>query len=149
MEGSNFKKIKILKTQDIPLYKDIKVMDGSFIYGEKVGVYTLLHTEERKYNDPLVAIVISDNSMEPKDINKKKIEKGAYVLAEMDTPVVVGKIGIFSYNGECLVRKLKVSGKNAVLEAFNENYPEVRVEKEDKFYILGKVIESRVEADLM
>lgn len=149
MDGSNFKQIKILKTEGIPLYEDVKVIDGVLVYGETVGTYTIFHLEGSYYNEPLVAVMLYDDSMDPGVNGKQKIAKGSLVLAEMDTPVIVGKIGIFSYNGECIIRKLKVSGKNTVLEAFNEGYPDIKIEKKDKFYILGKVIESRIEADLM
>ena len=149
MDGSNFKEIKILKTEDIPLYEDIKVIDGALIYGEIVGAYSIFYLEDSHYNEPFVAITVNDDSMDPGVIGRKKIAKKSLVLAEMDTPVLEGNLGIFSYNGECIVRKLKASGKNTVLEAFNEGYPDIKIEKEDKFYILGKVIESRIEADLV
>lgn len=148
MDGSNFKQIKVLKTEDIPLYKDIKVINGALVYGEIVGTYSIFYLEDRNYNEPFVAVVLNNDSMDPGVIGKKKIAKGSLVLAEMDTPVLVGKLGIFSYNGECIIRKLKANGKSTVLEAFNEDYPDIQIEKEDDFYILGKVIESRIEADV-
>jgi len=149
MEGSNFVELKVLKTENIPLYEDIKVIDGSLIYGEVVGTYTIFHLENGHYNEPFVAVVLHDDSMDPEMTGQKKIAKGSLVLAEMDTPVMVGKLGLFSYNGECIIRKLKVSGKNAVLEAFNEKYPEIRIGEKDDFYILGRVVESSNVNDFM
>lgn len=142
MEGSNFKKLRVLKTEKLPLYEDVKVINGALIYGEVIGTYTIFHLEDSNYNEPFVAILLHDDSMDSGIVGHKKIDKGSHVLAEMDTPLIVGKLGLFSYNGECIIRKLKVSGKNAVLEAFNKNYPEIRVEDKDEFYILGRVVES-------
>lgn len=142
MEGSNFVRLKVLKTENLPLYENVKVINGSLIYGKVVGTYTIFHLEDSNYNEPFVAILMNDESMNPGIVGEKKIDKGSRVLAEMDTPLMVGKLGLFSFNGECIIRKLKVSGKNAVLEAFNKNYPEIRVEDKDEFYILGKVVES-------
>lgn len=142
MEGSNFVRLKVLKTENLPLYENVKVINGALIYGEVVGTYTIFHLEDSNYNEPFVAILINDDSMDSGIVGEKKIDKGSHVLAEMDTPLMVGKLGLFSYNGECIIRKLKVSGENAVLEAFNKNYPEIRVDDKDEFYILGKVVES-------
>ncbi|MGB6130056.1 MAG: S24 family peptidase [Psychrilyobacter sp.] len=149
MNGSNFKQIKILKTEDIPLYEDVKVIDGALIYGEVVGTYTIFYFENSNYNEPFVAVLMNDDSMDSGIIEEKKIGEGSQVLAEMDSPLIVDNLGLFSYNGECIIRKFKVGGKNPVLEAFNKNYPEIRVEDKDKFYILGKVIVSRVVDDFL
>jgi len=142
MDGSNFKAMKVLKIESIPLHEDVKVIDGALIYGEVIGNYTMFYLEDSNYNEPFVAVLMNDDSMDSGIVGEKKIDKGSHVLAEMDTPLMVGKLGLFSYNGECTIRKLKVSGKNAVLEAFNKNYPEIRVGDKDEFYILGKVVES-------
>lgn len=142
MDGSNFKEIKVLKTEDIPLYEDVKVIDGALIYGEVIGTYRMFYLEDSNYNEPFVSILMNDDSMDSGIVGEKKIDKGFHVLAEMDTPLMVGKLGLFSFNGECIVRKFKVGGKNPVLEAFNKKYPEIKVEDKDEFYILGRVVES-------
>ena len=134
-------KIKILGMEEIPLYENIKVIDGAFVYGEEVGTYTIVKTHHSHYNEPLVAILNTDDSMSSDD-PQNSIPKDYFILGEMDTPVRKGNLGIFSYNGECIVRRLKVSGKNAVLEAFNKSYSDISVEDEDEFYILAKVIEA-------
>lgn len=149
MEGSNFVRLKVLKTENIPLYENIKVINGALIYGEVVGTYTIFHLEDSNYNEPFVAVLLRDDSMNSVIDGEEKIDRGSQVLAEMDTPLTVGKLGLFSYNGECIIRKLKVSGKNAVLEALNKNYPEIRVNDKDEFYILGRVIESSNVNDFM
>jgi SOS-response transcriptional repressor LexA len=60
----------------------------------------------------------------------------------MDTIVREGNLGIFSYNGQCIIRKLKIEGKNPVLEAFNENYSDIYIDEKDEFYILARVVEA-------
>ncbi|MGB6130006.1 MAG: S24 family peptidase [Psychrilyobacter sp.] len=142
MDGSNFKEMRVLKIEEIPLYKDVKVIDGALIYGEVIGAYTMFYLEDSNYNGPFIAVTINDDSMDPGIDGNRRIAIKSQILTEMDTPLTIGKLGLFSFNGECIIRKFKVGGKNPVLEAFNKNYPEIRVEDKDEFYILGRVVES-------
>lgn len=82
-----------------------------------------------------IAIKIKDNSM------YKTFDEGAYAYIEFNTPLNPRDIGLFSYNGEVLIRRFGISRGKIVLRPDNkEEYSEIQVKDNDEFYIIGKVL---------
>ena len=80
------------------------------------------------------AIKVNDDSMEP------KFEKGTYIYVEYNTPLNSKDYGIFSLNGEILIRKFFSRNGKIILKAENKSYKEISVKDSDDFYIIGKIL---------
>lgn len=80
------------------------------------------------------AIKVNDDSMEP------KLKKGAYVYVEYNTPLNPKDYGIFSLNGEIIMRKFFTRNGKILLKAENKSYKEILVKENDEFYIIGKIL---------
>lgn len=81
-----------------------------------------------------VAIKVNDDSMEP------KFEKSKYVYVEYNTPLNNKDYGIFSLNGEIIIRKFFTRSGKITLKAENKSYKEILVKDNDEFYIIGKIL---------
>lgn len=80
------------------------------------------------------AIKINDDSMEP------KLKKDSYVFVEYNTPLNGKDYGIFSLNGEIIIRKFFSRNGKVTLKAENKSYKEISVKDNDEFYIIGKIL---------
>jgi len=81
-----------------------------------------------------VAIKIKDNSMCTSfDIN-------TYAFVEFNTPLNPKDIGLFSYNGQILIRKFSLRKEKIILKAENKDFDEIHVKDNDEFYIIGKIL---------
>ncbi len=80
------------------------------------------------------AIKVNDDSMEP------KFEKGSYVYVEYNTPLNAKDYGIFSLNGEIIMRKFFTRNGKILLKAENKSYKEIAVKDSDELYIIGKIL---------
>lgn len=81
-----------------------------------------------------IAIKVNDDSMEP------KLEKGSYAFVEYNTPLNSKDYGIFSLNGEIIMRKFFTKNGRITLKAENKSYKEISVKDNDELYIIGKIL---------
>lgn len=81
-----------------------------------------------------IALKINDDTMAP------TFEKGSYVFVEFNTPLNSKDYGVFSLNGEIIIRKFFTRTGKITLRATNKSVPEITVKKDDEFYIIGKVL---------
>ncbi|MBO5479230.1 MAG: LexA family transcriptional regulator [Clostridia bacterium] len=82
-----------------------------------------------------IALKVNDDSMEP------TFEKGSYVFVEFNTPLNSKEYGLFSLNGDILIRKFASKQGKVSLKADNkENYKDITVKDSDDFYIIGKIL---------
>lgn len=81
-----------------------------------------------------IAVKITDDSM------CNSFDIGAYAYIEFNTPLNPKDIGLFSYNGQIMIRKFSLRRGKIVLRAENKEIPEIQVKNDDEFYIIGKVL---------
>lgn len=87
-------------------------------------------------NSVSFGIRLNDDSMD------KIYDKYSYVFVDFGAPVKPQDIGLFYYNGQILVRRLFIYGKNHIsLYPDNPKYPKIRVKEKDTFYIIGKIVQ--------
>lgn len=85
-------------------------------------------------NSASFGIRINDDAM--------NIEKYSYVFIDLGATLKAHDIGLFYYNGQILIRRLFIYGKNHLsLYPDNPKYPKLRVGKKDTFYIIGRVLQ--------
>ena len=83
---------------------------------------------------PAIALKMNDDSMAP------TFEKDSYVYVEFNTPLNSKDYGLFSLNGDILVRKFYAKGDKITLKADNKAVSDVTVKKDDEFYMIGKIL---------
>lgn len=81
-----------------------------------------------------IALKVSDDSME------NKFQKNSYVFVEFNSPLNNKDYGLFSYNGDILIRKFMTRNGKITLKPDNKNYDNINVSNNDKFYIIGKIL---------
>ena len=81
-----------------------------------------------------IALRINDESMSP------TFEKGSYVFVEFNSPLNTKDYGLFSYNGEVIVRRFYAKKDKITLKADNKETAEITVKNDDVFYIIGKIL---------
>ena len=81
-----------------------------------------------------IALKINDDSMAP------TFAKDSYVFIEFNTPLNSRDYGLFSLNGDIIIRKFFTRNGKIILRADNKNNPEISVKKDDVFYIIGKIL---------
>ena len=81
-----------------------------------------------------LAIKVQDSALEP------TFAKDSYVYVELNTPLNTKDYGIFSYNGEILIRRFYSKMGKIILKVDNKEYQEIQVKPDDEFYIIGKVL---------
>lgn len=84
-----------------------------------------------------VALKIQDDVMEPHFI------KGSYAFLELNVPLNNKEVGLFEYNGKFMVRRFIIRKDKLVLRADNKNYNDIDLSENDKFTIIGKIINSK------
>lgn len=80
-----------------------------------------------------IAIKLNDDSMKP------TFTKDAYVFIEFNSPLENKNIGLFSLNGNIVVRRFITKKGKITLRADNKEYEDIEVASSDEFYIIGKV----------
>lgn len=81
-----------------------------------------------------LAIKVTDDSM---NITYKE---GSYVFIELNSPLNNKDIGLFSVNGQIMIRKFYLKKGKYTLKADNKNYKDIVISQTDEFYIIGKVL---------
>lgn len=85
-----------------------------------------------------IAVKINDTSMEP------KLKKDSYAYIEFNSPLNNKDIGLFSYNGELLIRRFIIRKDGIVLRAEDKEIKDICLDPKDNFYIVGKVVGTNV-----
>lgn len=85
----------------------------------------------------VMAVVVKDNSMED------KIQKGSTIFVEFYTPVDVKDVGVFSLNGDILIREFRLKGDKIVLKSYNKEYKDIVVTDNDDFKIMGRMLKQK------
>ena len=81
-----------------------------------------------------IALKVPDDSMDslyPKD---------TYVFIEFNSPLNNKDIGLFSVNGEIVIRKFFFKKGKFTLKAQNKSFKDIVVTDDDDFYIIGKIL---------
>lgn len=81
-----------------------------------------------------LAVKISDDTM------NKTFEKGTYAFIEFNSPLNSKDFGLFSYNGQVLIRRFYDKRGKITLKAENPSIKDIQVSNNDTFYIIGKVL---------
>ena len=69
-------------------------------------------------------------------------DKYSYVFVDFGAPLKASDIGLFYLNGQILIRRLFIYDKNHIsLYADNPDYSNIKVKKNDVFYIIGKIVQ--------
>lgn len=85
-----------------------------------------------------IAIKMNDTSMET------KLKKDSYAYIEFNSPLNNKDIGLFSYNGELLIRRFIIRKDGVVLRAEDKEIKDICLDPKDNFYIVGKVVGTNV-----
>ncbi len=90
-----------------------------------------------------IAVKMNDVSMEP------KIKKDCYAYIEFNTPLDNKDIGLFYYDGKFLIRRFIIRKDGVALRSENRvDIPDIDLDpKEDKFYIVGKVVGTNLDEE--
>ena len=80
-----------------------------------------------------IAIKVNDASMKP------TFAQDSYIFIEFNTPLENKNIGLFSVNGQILVRRFITKKGKITLKADNKNYDDINISENENFYIIGKV----------
>lgn len=80
-----------------------------------------------------IALKMKDDSMEP------LIKKDSYVFIEFNSLLNNKDLGLFNLNNEFYIRKFHSRNGQITLKSNSKAYPDIKILKDDKFYILGKV----------
>lgn len=81
-----------------------------------------------------LAIKMQDASMET------SISKDAYAFIEFNTLLNNKDIGLFFVNDHFVIRRFFSKKGIITLKADNKDFPDIKVDKNDSFYIIGKVV---------
>ena len=81
-----------------------------------------------------LAIKIQDDVMDP------LLKKGSYVFLELNVPLSNREIGLFKYNGKIFVRRFIVRKDKLVLRAENKKYPDINLDEDADFTIIGRIL---------
>ena len=81
-----------------------------------------------------LALKMQDRSMEP------LIPKDSYAYIALNIPLNHRDVGIFLYNGIIFIRRFQIKKNNLVLKSENNEYFDIKLQKNDDFTILGKVV---------
>ena len=82
-----------------------------------------------------IAIKITDYSM------NKTLPLNSYIFIEFNTPLMHNDIGLFYVDNAFYVRRFNVNSKGQItLKADNKDFPNIKINQNNKFYIVGKVL---------
>lgn len=104
-------------------------------YGLIPVVEVKKYVESPKNTDKnIMGVIVKDNSMED------KIKKGSTIFVEFYTPVNTKDVGMFSVNGDILIREFRLKGDKITLKAYNKEYKDIDIKDEDDFKIIGRMV---------
>ena len=81
-----------------------------------------------------LAIKVPDDAMEG------VCKKGDYIFVEFNSPLVNKDIGLFSVNGQIVIRRFFLKKGKYTLKADNKSFRDIAIADTDSFYIIGKVL---------
>lgn len=81
-----------------------------------------------------LAIKVSDDAMDP------TCKKGEYIFVEFNSPLNNKDIGVFSINGQIVIRRFFLKKGKYTLKADNKSFKDNAITDSDVFYIIGKVL---------
>ena len=93
------------------------------------------------YPGASIAVKINDTSMEP------KLKKDSYAYIEFNTPLDNREIGLFSYQGQLLIRRFIIRKDGVVLRAEDKEMKDICLDPKDEFYIVGKVLGTNLDIE--
>lgn len=120
--------IENVETLGIPVYSSVSYND-SMVLGnilEYVNISSL-------NNDNFFGLAIYDDSMSP------TVQKNSSVIVEKVKNLQDKDIGLFSYMGNTLLRKIWLTENETVLVSENTDFPPIVIKDFSAFTILGKV----------
>lgn len=83
-----------------------------------------------------IAVKVKDDSMEP------TFTKDSYVFLEFSSPLDYKDVGLFSYNGEILLRRFVIRKDKIGMRADKKDIEDIWFKDTDDFTIIGKVVGS-------
>ncbi len=81
-----------------------------------------------------IAVKLNDVSMEP------HLKKGTYAFVEFNTLLNNKEVGLFSVDGNILIRRFYDKKGKIILKADNKEIADINVSNSDNFYIIGKIL---------
>ncbi len=93
------------------------------------------------YPGASIAVKINDTSMEP------KLKKDSYAYIEFNTPLDNRDIGLFSYQGQLLIRRFIIRKDGVVLRAEDKEIKDICLDPKENFYIVGKVLGTNLDLE--
>ena len=79
-------------------------------------------------------IPIKGDSMEPNYHDQD------YIFIKLSVELTDSTVGVFQYDGEAYIKQLIIEDGKAWLHSFNPNYPNIPIEPEKDFRIIGEVV---------
>ena len=76
----------------------------------------------------------------PDDAMDDCFKQGEYIFIELNSPLNNKDIGLFSVNGEILIRKFFLKKGKYTLKADNKSFKDIAITDSDDFYIIGKIL---------
>ena len=76
----------------------------------------------------------------PDDSMNSSYKKDEYVFIELNSPLNNKEIGLFSVNGQIMIRKFFLKKGKYTLKAENKSFKDIAITDSDEFYIIGKVL---------
>jgi len=79
------------------------------------------------------AVKMNDDSMDP------FLKKDSYIFVELNANLNAKDVGVFLYDNEILVRRFIIRKNELILRADNKTYPEIQIDENTDFTIIGRV----------
>ena len=76
----------------------------------------------------------------PDDAISKHFPKDSYVFIEFNSPLNTKDYGLFSYNGQILMRKFYDRNGKIILKSDTPEYKDISINNNDTLYIIGKIL---------
>ena len=126
--------------KQIPLYSSISAGLGlEELDSDEIEFISVPNIKQ--FSGDLVAIRVSGDSME------FTIENGSIVFVKKDVEVPNKKVGAFIHNNKALLKRYLIIEGKTFLRSDNRDYPDIIVDKDDEFKIVGRVVAQIEEID--
>lgn len=76
----------------------------------------------------------------PDDAMDSLFKESEYIFIEFNSPLNNKDVGLFSVNGEIMIRKFFFKKGKYTLKAENKSFKDIAISDSDDFYIIGKVL---------
>lgn len=86
------------------------------------------------YSTASIALKVQDDSMD------NTFKKNDYVFVEFNSPLNNKDIGLFSVNGEIVIRRFFLKKGKYTLKADSKSFKDITISDSDNFFIIGKVL---------